>query len=1392
MLTPLELAVVRIYSKEGGFVVGAGFLVSQQYILTCAHVIAGALDVDRCSAKAPKDEIVLDFPRVAHTKRLRARVVFWRPVDLLEEEEEEDIAGLELIDLVPDEAKPQGLVLGHNSSEHEFEAFGFPKGEHNGVWASGILRRRTANGRIQIEDTKQSGYRLEQGFSGTPVWDRKIQGIVGIAVSADQERPEAKVAFIIPTDILTKAWDKLIPQDFHPYRGLEAFQAEDAQFFFGRDRFRLEILKDLETQQLITVIGPSGSGKSSLVFAGLLPSLMKQGNWLTGNFRPTRYPLFGLASACISLLQTGIGDAERFLYASQLKVEIEEARLHFGQLVGSILEKNPGKKILLVVDQFEELYTECEDEKQQQLFIDQLLEVIHSNPNFTLVLTLRADFLEYALSYRPFADAIPAADAMLGPMNLEELREAIQKPIENLATIEPGLTERILEDVEQEPGKLPLLEFALTQLWEKRTNGLLTHKAYSEIGGVGKALAKYAEAKFQELSEVDQQRAKRVFIQLVRPGDETQDSRKTQDTRRLATRSEVGHDNWDLIVWLATKRLVVTGIDKFTREETVEVVHEALIREWERLQKWINTGRSFRLWQERLQAAYNQWQRVNQSKDALLQGIDVGDAEGWLQRRADEISPEQRSFIKRSINLRDWKRRRTVYISTGMSTIVSVLGILTGLFAIGQTNEKINAQIALAESKFALGQKLDALVEAIGASGELQRFPGKYVAQIATRQVVIDTLPKLVYGVRESNRFSDHSDKVENAIFSPDGKIIATTSADESVKLWCSNGKLLDTLDEHRNWVNSASFSVNGEFLLTASSDKTVKLWKINLQDGQDDKCPTVNPDLVESFRGHQGWVTDVEFLQGAQKFITSSRDGTVKIWDIENGLIQDIIIEPDRESATNEIWGIAVHPKDEVFAAASQDGTVKLMGFDGTFVDVLQAHSQRVRDVNFSPDGKLIVSGSDDNTGIVWSYNEGKLLYRLEGHEGHVNQVRFSPDNQAIATVSDGDSNNLKLWNLNGALLATLEGHTARVKGVDFSPDGATIATASWDTTVRLWDVRGITPLNLQGHVNRTMDVNFSPDDIILASASWDRRMILWNVDSGDRVREFQHTDRLNSAIFSPDNELIATTTSSRDRTISLWDRNGLSVARIHNAHDDYIRDLSFSPDGQLFVTASGDRTVKVWTRDGELLRTIQAHLQGVYGVAFSPDGKIIASSSQDRTVKLWNLQGELLKTLEGHNDWVWNVSFSPDGQVIASASEDGTVKLWNQDGTPIKTLEDHTARVSDVAFSPDGQLIATGSADATIKLWNSDGQLLTTIEGHLDRVMSVSFSSDSRLLASSSVDGEVKIWDLSSQDFVSDLDTLLVQGCHWVEDFLTHHPELAGANPSVQRTCWQSGKVK
>lgn len=397
------------------------------------------------------------------------------------------------------------------------------------------------------------------------------------------------------------------------------------------------------------MIGPSGSGKSSVVFAGLIPGLRAEGIWLIDSFRPQSQPFYGLASALVRLLKPELDEIQQPGRAAELLADMAQGKLTLPQAVASILERHPTKRLLLVVDQFEELYTLSSD-REQERFVDALLAAVHSAPRrLTLVLTLRADFLSYVLNYPPFGEAFRQhTPQFISAMNRGQMLSAIECPAQKMGVkLEKGLTERILDEVKQEPGNLPLLEFALTQLWAKQSQRQLTHQAYTEIGGVAKALANHAEAVYAKLNEIAQKQVQRIFLQLICPGE------GTEDTRRLATRAEV--EDWELVTFLAgaEARLVVTGRNEQTEEETVEVVHEALIREWRTLQGWMKAERTFRTWQERLRAAKERWKATGKDEGALLRGFLLDEAKDWRQKRLDELSQEERDFIQGSLALRD-------------------------------------------------------------------------------------------------------------------------------------------------------------------------------------------------------------------------------------------------------------------------------------------------------------------------------------------------------------------------------------------------------------------------------------------------------------------------------------------------------------------------------------------------------------------------------------------------------------------------------------------------------------------------------------------------------------------------------------------------------------------
>ncbi|WP_336407108.1 nSTAND1 domain-containing NTPase [Crocosphaera watsonii] len=437
-----------------------------------------------------------------------------------------------------------------------------------------------------------------------------------------------------------------------PYRGLFHFAPNDSEFFFGRDIFIEELYQATKTRNFIPVLGASGSGKSSVVFAGLIPRLQKQGNWLFTHFRPGSDPFHALSLALIPLYATNLNETEIIIQSDQLAESLSQRKTSLTRIFTQIQNKHPNKRLLLFADQFEELYTLCPDSKTQKSFLEILISNFSkdeslglsaiSNLSPVLVTTMRADFLGNALSYPDFADLLRKNDTKIKSMNRQELTEVIDKPAHKLGVkFESGLVERILNDIESQPGNLPLLEFALTELWNQGNSKQLTHQTYEEIGQVEGALARHADEKYKSITEVEKEKIRRIFIQLVRPGE------GTEDTRRIAVKTELGKDNWSLVKKLADARLVVTSRN-ITEQETVEVVHEALIKNWGKLQEWMKTARIFRAWQDRLRATKELWEATNKDTDCLLRGAALVEAEERLKERPEDLISEQ-TFIEESI-----------------------------------------------------------------------------------------------------------------------------------------------------------------------------------------------------------------------------------------------------------------------------------------------------------------------------------------------------------------------------------------------------------------------------------------------------------------------------------------------------------------------------------------------------------------------------------------------------------------------------------------------------------------------------------------------------------------------------------------------------------------------
>ncbi|MDB9350323.1 eIF2A-related protein [Nodularia spumigena] len=1155
-----------------------------------------------------------------------------------------------------------------------------------------------------------------------------------------------------------------------PYQGLSAFRQENAEFFFGREKFVTKLVAAVKNSPLVPIIGASGTGKSSVVYAGLLPTLEASGNVEIVSFRPGKNPFDALAIAFKKYYhspeQTSTAIRLREL---EFEIKSRENEQVLCQFINNIIISTKSQHFVLVADQFEELYT-LTNEAESHQFLNALLFAINHAPNFTLVLTLRADFLGIALDYQPMGKALEQyPPLLLTPMDKEELRDVIEQPAFKMKVeLEEGLTTKLIDDVDNHPGSLPLLEFALSQLWNKQKNWYLTHQAYQEIGGLETALAQQADQVFQSLSPKDKRHAESIFIQLVRPGE------GTADTRRVATRIEVGEANWSLVKHLADERLLVTGWNEITEIETVEIVHEALIREWITFGEWIEINREFRIWQEILKPEVREWEKSHGNPDTLLQGTRLAIAIDWYKQRGEQLTKSEQDFITASITSNEQKQRQKKRIQKLIILGLSGALIVTFSFAViawlQSQNARFNEIKAISSSSKALlasGKNFEALIESLKASIKLNHPINNFTIHRIKEKNRIQNqvnvfLQEALHKVSERNRLETHKDEVTDITFSPDGTIIATASKDNTVKLWRLNGQEIATLKEHTDLVSSVRFSPNGKIIATASYDETVKLW-------------TEEGKLITTITGHNTKVSSLTFSPNSNIIATADNKGYIKIWTQEGKLIRTF---PGHKKA---ILNITFSPDSNTIATASQDKTVKLWTLEGKELQTLagdNGHKDWVWSVNFSPDGQQIATASRDEKVKIWDL-EGNLLNTLNGHKNSVTSVIFSPDGQ-LATASADKT--VKIWSASGKEIQTLKGHEDWIWSVSFSPNGNILATASKDGTAKIWQIKSKQYEINQAHKDAIYSLNFSPDGNTYATASKDKTVKLWQ-RTGELIKTLQwETREFTNVSFSPNKPIIAAATS--DGNVILWNLQGEKIRTFSGHNGKWIWQVSFSPDGNIIASAGHDGTVEIRKLNGELIHSIPAHKkgqdedgEGVNSVVFSPDGQIIASAGWDKTVKLWTREGKLIKILDEHKDGVHTVSFSPDGKMFATASQDKTVKLWTREGKFIRSIDRHKSGVFRVRFSPDGKTIATASLDKTVKLWNLQGEELKTYQGHDDSVWSLDFSSDGNTLASADNAGKLILWDLNL-----DANQLIVDACNWVGDYLQNNSKV---NESDRNLC-------
>jgi WD40 repeat protein len=753
-----------------------------------------------------------------------------------------------------------------------------------------------------------------------------------------------------------------------------------------------------------------------------------------------------------------------------------------------------------------------------------------------------------------------------------------------------------------------------------------------------------------------------------------------------------------------------------------------------------------------------EWQHKNYNPDVLLRGSELEDVIQWITQNAEKeprSTQLQREYVdasrkaerdRQDTEIRRQKtelKRQRVWL--GLVTVALLVASGLGILAFSQyrtaearrkevEQSQIETLSTSAEAFLNANQGLDGLLYGLRAARKLRDTEG---VSLETQMKVTAALQQALHGIRERNRLEGHRDEIWNLAVSPDGKTIASTSQDNTVKLWNLEGQLLATLEKHTLPVSGVSFSPNGKMIATTGEDKTINLWDLK-------------GNLLRSLTGHSSNVIIVNFSLDGKQLVSTSLDGTVKFWSVNGTVLKTL------NAHRSGTWGARFSPDGKLLVTCGNDNTVKLWNSSGEFLKTFEGHQNNVRRAIFGPDGQVIASADRDGVIKLWDLS-GKEIATIQEHTDAVWGLSFSPDGQILVSASEDGT--VRFWNLDGKEVKTLRGFYPAIDALGFSPDGQTLVMGDRGGVVKLWNLNQLT----LKHDAAVTSLNFSLDGQTVATGSEDSTVRLWSID-GTKLRTFRgYSSGVSWISFSSDGERINTGTYGG--AIKLWDLNGKELRA--TSEQPLFKIVSFSPDGQTIAFAEKGGMIRLETSNGKQLAFVKGHDAFINIIQFSPDGKTIASPSDDGTVKLWDLQGKHLATLK-HGSAVAQVSFSPDGKTIASAGADRTVKLWTLDGKEIRTLRGHSGSVRSVTFSPDGTLIASGATDGMVKLWTIDGQELTTLKGQQTAILVLRFSPDGKTIASASRDGSAILWSLN-------FDELLTHSCHVLRGYLTNNPNVS-----------------
>ena len=1168
-------------------------------------------------------------------------------------------------------------------------------------------------------------------------------------------------------------------QPVNPYKGLRAFETADSRDFFGREAFLKKILSKLAPNTSLTpsqethrkgdrflaIVGPSGSGKSSLVNAGLIPVLREgaiEGSerWFIAEMAPGPRPLDELEVALLRMAADQSGN---------IRDQLERDRNGLLRAADLILPRD-NSELLLVIDQFEELFTLVSDEASRAQFLDILTAAATDiRSRVRVVIIMRADFYDRPLHYPEFGKLIRNHIETVLPLTAEELERAILHPADQAGvTYEQGLVATIIDDVLYQPGALPLLQYALTELFEGRAGRTLTHAAYEIIGGTAGALARRAEELYHEQDSAGQEAIRQMFLRLAALDEESATSPATrQRTFRSELTSVVEDEELvdELIDAYAAYRLLTLDHDPNSRRPMVEIAHEALLREWQRLHGWLDESRDDLRLRRQLARAAEDWRQADQDSSFALRGARLERFETWSETTRLALARGDLDYLQASTALHDEREaaesarrareakleQRAGRVLQALVVVFLLAALVSGGLAFIANNQRRSALVSAADA-----QKV-ALVA--GSQAALANHDNDTALALAWQAVALNPdsgiaqaqLSVAAYAPGTVRMLTGNKDMVTWSAISPDDKTVFGGADDGSVHLWeLATGKLMW---EHKvntkalpPWVQNVAFSPDGQ-VVAATFDDLIMFW-------QADTGQLIR--RIESDVNRQ----KITFNPTGDQFATigAEEHSRLVIWDFASG---EVVGEFEHGSNIEDILytadGSAILIASESGVLTKIDAQTGQVIYEGQ--EDPETSAGALRYIALSPDGTRVIGAFTEGGLLVWDYATGELLQNYSYYG--VIALAFHPRD---GTVLIADYSVLRTINLQtGAILHTNTGHNRGILSIAITSDGSRAVTTGVDQTVRVWDLHSGQIVRRFAEANATLwEVALSPDGRTVLSGSTDGTATLWDVETGEEIRRLVDDQPITAVTFSPDGSkaLIGgagyvVLEKVEAGHIILWDVDTGEEIRRFEGQPYAVEAVEFSPDGRTAVSSGHGAMAILWdVGTGEEIRRFEDYwvdsmwsIESYWDVQFSPDGQQIFASHASGPIIGWDVDsGEQIQQLVGHSTVAAGIEFSNDGQRLISGGSDSQIILWDmQTGNILRRFATHSGGIGHLQFSPDEKLLLGGSLDGINSLWRVEtGEEIRRYGGGF--VVSPHFAPDGLHAVVGYQDGAVELWRIDA----------------------------------------------